>query len=374
MASVGILSMQRIANYGSFLQAYALKSIIDELGHQPIFIDYHVGPPVIATPSEGGNRITRLMKKGMETFSYDAPLVHKLSFIQYKRKYANKYLPLLGIGKKRIYTPHLDYLVIGSDEVFNCIQTNTNVGFSPELFGADNHAKKVITYAASFGNTTLDKLQQYDKDTEIGLYLSNLEAISVRDSNSGAIVRSLTNKIPEYHLDPVLAYDYMGKNGVVPDIKVRERYLILYAYSGRITDKEADWIDKYAKSNGLKIYAIGGIQKHADRFIDCSPFEVLSYFQNAEEVITDTFHGSIFSIITHKPFATLVRKSVGNEYGNEEKLTDLLKRLELQSRMTTNITEVAEINATPIDYDRAADIIQGERLRTYQYLSNELSK
>lgn len=53
------------------------------------------------------------------------------------------------------------------------------------------------------------------------------------------------------------------------------------------------------------------MQSGADKFIDCSPFEVLAYFKNAQEVITDTFHGSIFSVITHRPFTTLVPKSVG---------------------------------------------------------------
>lgn len=163
MAKVGIMSMQRIANYGSFLQAYALKTMIEKLGHNVQFVDYHVYPPVIQDTSESTNKLTRLFKKGLEVFTFHAPLQHKLAFIKYKKNYARKYLPLLGITDNYNYQPELDYLVIGSDEVFNCIQKNTNVGFSPELFGAGNHADKVITYAASFGNTTLSKLQQYKK-------------------------------------------------------------------------------------------------------------------------------------------------------------------------------------------------------------------
>lgn len=106
--------------------------------------------------------------------------------------------------------------------------------------------------------------------------------------------------------------------------------LILYAYAGCISDEEADWISAYAKNKGLEIYAIGGIQKCADGFISCSPFEVLAYFKNAGEVITDMFHGSFFSIITHRKFASLVRKSTTGTYGNEEKLTNLLSCLHLK--------------------------------------------
>lgn len=373
MAEVGIMSMQRIANYGSFLQAYALKTMIEELGHHVQFVDYHVCPPVIQSASEGSNKLSRLMKKGVEALTFHAPLQHRLAFIKYKKNYASRYLPLLGITDSYNYQPSLDYLVIGSDEVFNCIQGNTNVGFSPELFGADNHAGKTITYAASFGNTTLQKLQNYHKDREVASYLQKIAAISVRDENSGEIVQALTNRAPEYNLDPVLVYGYYDRCDKIPDIEVRERYLILYAYSGRITDSEADWIKGYAKRKGLKVYAIGGVQKCADRFIDCSPFEVLAYFRSAEEIITDTFHGSIFSTIAHKPFTTVIRKSVGTSYGNEEKLSDLLSRLGLQSRMTYQVQDAARINSSPIDYADVDKRIQLERIHTMRYLAEQLN-
>lgn len=258
------------------------------------------------------------------------------------------------------YNPKLDCLVIGSDEVFNCIQKNANVGYSLELFGKNNNAKKLLTYAASFGNTTLDKLKKYKKDDEIAELLRKFDLISVRDANSGKIVEKLTDKVPVYNLDPVLTYDYMNCCDKIPDLSINEKYLILYAYSGRISNDEAEWISKYAKKKNLKVYAIGGIQKCADCFIDCSPFEVLSYFENAEEVITDTFHGSIFSVITHRPFTTLVRQSVGNDYGNEEKLSDLLKRLNLENRMTTNVADVASINKEKIDFEKVDEFLKNK--------------
>ena len=106
--------------------------------------------------------------------------------------------------------------------------------------------------------------------------------------------------------------------------------------------------------------------------MDCSPFEVLAYFRNAEEVITDTFHGSIFSIITHRPFTTLIRKSVGNSYGNEEKLSDLLKRLELNTRMTTKIESVENINEQVINYEKIDEILKTHRKVARQYLQKNL--
>lgn len=374
MRKVGIMSMQRIANYGSFLQAYALKQLIEEVGCNVEFVDYHVGAPVITENADSKNKVVRKIEKGLETFRYRAPLAHKLSFIRYKQSFARKYMPLLGIADEMNYNPTVDCLVIGSDEVFNCIQKNSNVGYSPELFGKNNHAKKLITYAASFGNTTLEKLEKYKKANEVGALLKKFDAISVRDANSGTIVEQLTGKEPVYNLDPVLTYDYMNCCDKIPQVQTNEKYLILYAYAGRISNDEADWIAAYAKKKNLKVYAIGGIQKCADRFVDCSPFEVLAYFRNAEEVITDTFHGSIFSVITHRPFTTLIRKSVGNSYGNEEKLSDLLKRLGLANRMTTKIEDTENINEKAIDYAKVDEQLKAHREVAKEYLRKNLEE
>ena len=372
MRKVGIMSMQRIANYGSFLQAYALKQLIEEVGCNVEFVDYHVGAPVITENADSKNKVVRKIEKGMETFRYRAPLAHKLSFIRYKQSFAQKYMPLLGITDEMNYNPTVDCLVIGSDEVFNCIQKNSNVGYSLELFGKNNHAKKLITYAASFGNTTLEKLEKHKKANEVGALLKKFDALSVRDANSGTIVERLTGKDPVYNLDPVLTYDYMNCCDKIPRVQTNEKYLILYAYAGRISNEEAEWISDYAKKKKLKVYAIGGIQKCADRFVDCSPFEVLAYFRNAEEVITDTFHGSIFSVVTHRPFTTLIRKSVGHSYGNEEKLSDLLERLELANRMTTKIEDAENINETAIDYAKVDERLKAHREVAKEYLRKNL--
>lgn len=365
MDKIGILSMQRIKNYGSFLQSYGLKSILEELGHNVEFVDYHVGNTIIENKME--REVKRKLKKGIEALRYDARLSHKIAYINHKRHFA-QYFKILGLTEQYNYTPTLDTLVIGSDEVFNCIQKNSNVGFSPELFGKDNQAKKVITYAASFGNTTIEKITKYGKQEEIGNLLNNINQISVRDKNSGSIVENISNQKVEYHLDPVLIYDYFNKCDKIPKIEPREKYMIVYAYNGRLSKTENQHIKRFAKKENIKIYSIGGAQRCADKFVDCSPFEVLAYFKNAEFVLTDTFHGTIFSIIANKKFASLVRKSIGEEYGNEEKMTDLLERLELRERIINDIEELDELHKIDINYSKVSKILEMEREKSYNYL------
>lgn len=367
MKKVGILSMQRIANYGSFLQAYGLKSILEELGCNVQFVDYRIGQCLVE--ADGGYGIGRKLAKVAEVFRYRAPLADKLRFIKYKKNYTANYIPLLGVSSEMNYTPELDLLVIGSDEVFNCVQSNANVGFSPELFGQDHQAKKLISYAGSFGNTTLEKLEKYHIKRQVAAYFQDFDAISVRDDNSGKIVEALCGKRPEYHLDPVLAYDYMGKCEKIPQTVPEKGYMLLYGYSGRINPAECKAIRAYADKKGLKVYCIGGVQDCCDKFIDCNPFEVIAYFRNAQCIVTDTFHGTIMSVITHSKFATLIRQS---GYGNSEKLTDLLKRLKLENQTLDRMERLDEILDQEIPYEETDKIIQAERERTYQYLQQQI--
>lgn len=369
MSKVGILSMQRIKNYGSFLQAYALRTLIEELGHDVQFVDYHVEKPVIEVTK---NTKFSSFSKIAQTMEGDAPLVQKVQYMIHKKNFGKKYYKLLGLTKEFNYNPKLDTLVIGSDEVFNCIQSNTNVGFSMELFGKNNNAKNLITYAASFGNTTIGKLKKYGKFDEIKKLIEKFDNISVRDTNSGKIINEMTGKNIHYNLDPVLAYDYINECNEIPELNINEKFMIVYAYSNRISKEESKHIKEFAKKNKLKIYAIGGAQNCADKFIDCSPFEVLAYFRNAEIIVTDTFHGSIFSIINKKKFVTLVRKSIGNNYGNEEKLTDLLSRLNLEDRIVYDISDLEKIANRDIDYSDTDKILEEERVKAKNYLKKSI--
>lgn len=369
MIKVGIMSMQRIANYGSFLQAYGLKQMLEELGCDVHFVDYHPGATLVC--ADGGTGLVRKIAKGIKAFCYKVPLKEKIRFIQYKKNFAKKNYPHLGISDEMNYYPELDILVIGSDEVFNCVQSNTNVGFSPELFGENNNAKKVISYGASFGNTTIDKLEMYHVEKKVGEWLKRFDMISVRDNNSIDIVRRLAKRMPEKHVDPVLAYDFVEKCQIIPTFVSEKKYMILYGYSGRFSKDECREIRSYARAKGLQVICIGGVQNVCDKFVDCNPFEVIAYFNNAECVVTDTFHGTILSVITHKPFVVCVRNS---GYGNAEKLLDLLNTLSLEERICCSLGDLSIIIENSINYEMVDKTIEIERKEAYKYLQAAIER
>ena len=141
--------------------------------------------------------------------------------------------------------------------------------------------------------------------------------------------------------------------------------MLLYGYSGRFSKNECKEIRRFADSKGLKIFCIGGLQGCCDKFIDVDPFTVIAYFQNAHYVITDTFHGTIMSVITHRRFVSVVREK---GYGNSQKLTDLLERLGLMDRRVVSIADIRHKLADKIDYSKADKCIEQQRKAANEYL------
>lgn len=368
--------MQRVCNKGSFLQAYGLKKLIESLGHEVEFVDYAVGKPIMQTFAD---RKTYYMLKLRNSFiklfltskslRWILPDGYK-QIISEREGYKKIIKQYLNITDKKNYHSPVDVIVIGSDEVFNCTQINPEVGYSPELFGANQKADKVLTYAASFGNTTLQKLQDLGITESIRQYLTELSSISVRDRNSESIVYSLLGTKPDVNLDPVLMYDFMP---TIKDEQIRKDYIVVYAYRSRITAEEATEIKAFAKQQGKKLISVSGQLDFCDEHIVVNPFECLNVYRHADYVITDTFHGTIFSIINRKKFVTLIRKSKGCSYGNQEKLQDLLNRLGLQDRSYSyDSDKLSERILSDIDYESVFNIINTERKHTMDYLKNQL--
>ena len=369
---IGIMSMQRIVNYGSFMQSLALKELCESLGHTVEFVDFHINMTIDERQSFSGRKraYRRLAKKSVIGKFVKRILRRNNVTPSMIQQYYQESLKELGITEKKNYSTNYDVLIIGSDEVFNCTQTNVDVGYSLELFGKGSRAQKTISYAASFGTTTPGKIEKYGIGKELQKYLRQLDAISVRDDNSKQIIEELVEKTPYIHLDPVLVGNLDTKEDIT---KVEfDNYLLVYGYSGRFSDEEGEVIQKFAHDKGLKTVSISGAQKFCDICISCRPTEILSYYRKADYIITDTFHGTIFSIITHKKFVTICRKTEERGASNYEKLSDLLNRLGLQEREILDIIGISDVMDLEIDFDRIEAIRQSEREKTIAYLKANL--
>lgn len=366
---IGIMSMQRVQNYGSFLQAYGLKKVIEDMGHTVQFVDYLPEKSVI--PEQKISIAARMFRKCVNFVRLLSPAYRKWrsqqiymnrTFSEFCHAYDTDFLPLLQVDHTPDISPELDVLIIGSDEVFNCTQPGNTVGFSRQLFGKDHRAKKLISYAASFGSTTMQKLNAYHIDGEVGELLKQFDAISVRDEHSAQMVRQLTARTPLQHMDPVLVYDFPE----VADIKIeRKDYIVVYAYADRLNKDEIAAVKDFAKKNNKKILSLGFYQPFCDEYVLVSPLETLAYMKHADYVVTDTFHGTVFSLKYQKNFATIIRES------NKEKLTGLLKVFGAENRCVTNLQELEDILEKSLSPD-VPNMIASEQLRAKAYLTEHL--
>lgn len=355
---VAILSMQQVKNYGSFLQAYSLKRNIESLGHSCDFINIVPGEQL------GDYKISKFHKiKLLIQRLAGVDFIKRFKTIKtFQTRFSKEFLPELGV-KPGVNTEHYDVVVIGSDEVFNCVQV-TWFGFSRQLFGDGLNADKVISYAGSFGATTVEKLSQLGIKDVVSDLLKKMNKISIRDANSFETVEMLTGTAPEKHLDPVLVYNY---DHLIPQSVPLKDYVIVYTYPGRIKEKkEISAIKSFAKSKGLKLISIGHYFPWCDDVVIPHPFEVLAYFKNASYVVTDTFHGSVFSIKYNKPFATIVRGM------NNNKLSHLLNQFGLESRIVKCIEDLLTILDTPVDFTCVNKMIADETVRSVAYLKENI--
>lgn len=355
---IGILSMQHVRNYGSFLQAYALKTTLESLGHQCEFVEIEKGESLPGLERNLKYLIGMAFKR---YFNWNA-IVSSFRRMKYQKLYYERfdkiYLPELGIHKHTF--PEYDLVVIGSDEVFNFNQ-HTPYGFSTQLFGDVKGAKKVISYAGSFGTTTVDVIDQYGVRKIIADSMNNMAAISVRDINSFKIVKNLLGKEPSFNIDPVLMFDYQ-KNAVEPKEK---DYIIVYSYPNRIKGKEEiNAIKSFAKERGKKLISICFYFPWCDETVIPHPFEVLGYMKNASYVITDTFHGCVMSIKFNKQFVALVRDS------NRQKMSSLLEQFGLGDRMCEDFGLLKTKMDDVIDYNPINARITQESVKSIKYLQN----
>lgn len=369
--------MQRISNYGSTLQAYALWQLLQSKAPSANirYIDYEPGAPLIEAPENDeyhGPR--RVVAKLIRYNSTSTTLSNRVRFFNHKRRYSSQYLPSIGVQGARDTSTKVDLQIIGSDEVFNCVQANARVGYTPDLFGSGSRAKHLATYAASFGNTTLQKIEDFGLQSELSTYLKRFDDLSVRDANSKEIVENLTGRTPAVHLDPTLVYDFSADQNVAAPIPARRPYMIVYGYSGSFTPEENRAVAGFAKRAGLQVLAFGGLQESADYFIDCHPFEILEYFRRAEFVVTDTFHGSIFSIINEIPFATIVRPNDGHRRSNSEKLGYLLESLGMVDRELKNPSLLSSVLEDDPDFARARAFRDVGRISACNYISGLLDR
>ena len=310
---IGILTFHRGINAGGFLQAKGLSSFLISRGHQVELIDY-----------------TNAAQKRLdhESIYRTRHPLRLLNNIRKKRSYLRA-IATLPIGVNIESGEHLsaldyDCVVFGSDEIWNIC--NPFSAGDLTFFGGGMGAGPKISYAPSFGSTSLDD----PRLASLSPLLAGFEAISVRDENSLAIVESLTGRRPDLVVDPVL----LSK----PDrpIKNAKTAGAIGAYLMGPSEHDVQRVCRYAAEAGKDLCSIGYHYSWAARNIAfCDPTDVPGLLAGCDLVVTNTFHGVVFSLKNRLPFIIVSHPS------KDQKINTFRRRLSL-SAVTGEIEEITE--------------------------------
>lgn len=328
MQEVGVLTFHRCINYGSYWQARCLVEGLRSKGMMAVLLEHRSdrvdraewrcalqpAPPTLTCTADRhlyGSKIRKF-------FAASASLPLSSPF------------PLENPAEMQNY----ELVIVGSDEVWNL--EHPWYGNVPLFFGEGLRARRIASYAASFGSfTSPDRLAKGWGDK-----LRRLDRIAVRDLNSQRLIQATLGVDPELVLDPCLQFPKIVQSlGSDP---MNEPYLAIYGHSF------PDWfkrnVRRSARNMRYRLVSIGYRNDWADeQRIDVGPEAFARLVAGATAVATNFFHGCIFSLINEKPFVCALSNYRFN------KVQDLTQMLDARGRVVTE--------ATPQSYYR--DLISG---------------
>lgn len=307
MKKIGIITIDSM-NFGNKLQNYALQESVSRLGYLVKTVKREL--PVFGKV---------YLKKRLKIFVQYLLRTKGAKFDSFNRKItiANSYA--LANTQQAGLKSEFDYFIAGSDQLWNPYYDF--VGTSDLLAFAKPEQR--ISYAASFGVDEIPdgKKKVYTEN------LSQFKALSVREKKGAEIIKELTGREAQVVLDPtmLLTSEQWSKVERKSKFTPKNRYVLVYSLGEKSVDFENS-IKRYAKE--MEIFDIRAIQKNG-REIPVGPAEFLYLIHNAELILTDSFHASVFSVLYYKRFITFKRPgidmssrivSLANTIGAKDKL------------------------------------------------------
>lgn len=317
-----IITFHCVPNYGAVLQAYALQEKLKDYFTHVELLDY---TPESITKDYRNISVYSLASVVTSLWSL-APHVRKKKAF---RKFSQTRLQLSDMsgrcGEKFTgYTT--DYLFLGSDQIWNSQITG---GFDPMYFGKFAYSGQpyVISYAASLGKNALGVRE----NAELHALLNEVDCVSVREREAQLLLQKQIGVHSELAVDPTILVGVDLFQSLIRPVKY-EQYLFLYSLNGYSeTDALAEKVARYL---GLPIVEVSGRrkpivpQKHTAIY-DAGPEEFLSLLCHAKFVVTDSFHGTVFSLLFHRMFLAIPHKTRGG------RLINLLDLVGIPERLTT---------------------------------------
>jgi len=374
---VGILTYHFSDNYGALFQAYALRQWFLNQGCEADFINYH--PEHV----EGGGNIqfdNLFSRKNLKVVYLKLTKIKgkwlgnrqlQDNFYHFRRKFLGIISPeYKTIQELASASLNYDLLVCGSDQIWN---PSEHFGIDPVYFlsfSIQNKHVRRISYAPSFGRDEIDS-KYFD---DLSSLIHKLDGISVREQSGIKIIKDLIGVEPECVPDPtILLSDYSGI--MAPYQVSSEKYVFCYGLRSRIVIGEV--AETLASRLGADLYSPYNPHrrwKEIGETVYPCPRQWLYLMQNAEFVVTNSFHGTALSILLNKPFVVVGLQE--GKAGFNARALNLLELSGLSSRflMDAKPATVDKILYNPIDWDFVNEKVKVLRRNGIEYLSQQIKE
>ena len=361
MKTAAIITIHVGQNFGSNLQTIATCEVIKRLGYQPIVVNYI--PKRVARNSYWREAIKNPVKLFWRIIN--APLFYKNLHIyeEYQERFCKLTKPIYDDDDFETSCPKADVYITGSDQVWNSIH---NQGFNERYFwgGIPAHLCK-IAYASSFGVEQLPEVEY----AMVKKYLAEYHSISVREMSAKRIVESM-GFTAEHLLDPTFMISKEDWMPFMSSRLIEEPYLLVYV-PYNIKDKADIYATARMVANKLSLKIVTfswnySKERMADKTMKfMNPGDFLSLMYYSDYVITNSFHGTAFSVNLNKQFGVYLPSGFGT------RIESILSLCNLEERLIRNCKDLDRIYKQ-IDYDSVNTILDAERLKAINFLKEAL--
>lgn len=367
---IEVITLHRIVNYGSVLQAYATQYVLENMGYDVEFLDYYPERMHLLGMLKRIKNKNNKLKKSLILRTIARCIMFPSYILRFTR--FNKFIKSkLKLSPITYYTaneidnnpPIADYYCTGSDQVWNS-GWNEKID-KPFFLSFNTGTKKCFSYAASFGKSSLEDWEK-DETKKLLLKYSN---ISIREKSGVEILENLGISNSLNVLDPTLLLNNEEWSKLASDKYKNKNYIFVYNLN---RNKKIDkYVEKLAEEKDLEIYyvsyALHEFYKKGKMKCNVSVEDFLSLIKYARYVVTDSFHATAFSINFNTDFMIVFP----DKYSTRVK--SILEITKLESRIVDDFNNINLANKK-INFENANKILETERNKSKKFLYDVLKE
>ena len=349
MRKIGVITIcGPLGNFGNQLQNYAVQMVLKKLGCQSETI-----------------QDVRFCKNPLSIFTYYKAIIHYITRYKYNARSHKKPLSFFFWHKKYIKNApilirktedekkllhYYDGFVVGSDQIWGplCPWDSSELAFlsfAPE--------DKRVAFAPSFGSSDIPE----DRRQEYAEYLSKFKALSVREHRGAEIIKELTGRDATVLVDPTMLLSVAEWNKIANDGPNFE-YILVYML-GDMSQEYKEYINQTAAANNWKIIDI----MNDPNYSGSNPSDFIGLIRDSQMVITDSFHGAVFSLIYHKQIALLGRIGA---HDMSSRLSSLLRIFNIKGAQRNGVVQL------DVDWAQFEEQLLKEQKVALNFLQNNL--